>query len=529
MSIVTNLDNIFKKGVIGNVRKAQEDSHDIKLKTPNGDVFVVCDGMGGHVGGAKASSLAVESIISYLSAEFYPNPIAALDGALQFANIQILGFAEANPEYKGMGTTACIVLMRDKDVWIAHAGDSRIYLFLGKEKQLHRITKDHSYVQTLVDAGQITDDEAEHHPNKNRILKALGIKPELQPSFNYQNLPIHPKNGDVFLICSDGLSGMIPDTTIERVLSQNISLNEKGEQLIALAMQGETVQPGGQDNCTLELIKVDSSPWKKRFFKSYNPQGRPQVNNSKNSSRKKLIIQLSAIAAVLVAAAICLTLLIFNNDNKKAQYDKELSELQQKKNVAQKELDSLNKIIPEQIKKLEQERKECEVDPTKTEDRAKIEASIKNIQAKDKEIKSLNERKKELEKKRSVNEKIVSNFEKDSIALAKKYLPQENPSNANPSGSKTVKPKKDDKQAAKVDESAVLDKKFADLKAEMKKNDAWKKEVCAKFDVKELKDLEEKYNKAKTNDERQKILDIIEQCKPQKQAKQNDDKKGVKI
>lgn len=272
MSLVTNLDNIYKGADIGKVRKAQEDSHGMELKTPNGDVFVVCDGMGGHVGGAKASSLAVDSILSYLKKEKYANPIDALNGALQFANMQILGFASANPEFKGMGTTACIVLMQGNDVWIAHVGDSRIYLYLGNEKDLHRITKDHSYVQTLVDAGEITDDEAEHHPNKNRILKALGIKPELQPTFNYNNQPIHPKNGDVFLICSDGLSGMIPDSTIEKVLAQNNkNIEEKGNMLIQLAKQGETVVPGGQDNCTVELVCVDNSPWQKSEFKSYNP------------------------------------------------------------------------------------------------------------------------------------------------------------------------------------------------------------------------------------------------------------------
>ena len=265
MSLVTKFENIYKKGVIGNVRKAQEDSHDIALKTPNGDVFVVCDGMGGHVGGAKASSLAVESIIAYLKAEKYEDSQVALDGALQFANVQILGFAASNPEYKGMGTTACIVLFQDDVAYIAHVGDSRIYLYLGKENELHRITKDHSFVQTLVDAGEITDEEAEHHPNKNRILKALGIKPELQPSFN----KVKPKNGDIFLICSDGLCGMIPDATIIKALEQKMSLEERGELLIQLAMQGETVQPGGQDNCTLELIQVDNSPWEKSEFPSY--------------------------------------------------------------------------------------------------------------------------------------------------------------------------------------------------------------------------------------------------------------------
>lgn len=270
MSLTTSLDNIYKKGVIGNVRKAQEDSHDIFLKTPNGDVFVVCDGMGGHVGGAVASSTAVNSIKAYLEREQYPTPFEALNGALQFANMQILGYANEHPELKGMGTTACIVMFQGDEAWIAHVGDSRIYLFLGQEKKLHRITKDHSFVQTLVDAGQITDEEAEHHPNKNRILKALGIVPELTPTFN--DLPIHPKNGDVFLICSDGLSGMIPDSTIEKVLSENdLTLGQKGDKLIDLAMIGETVQPGGLDNCTVELIQIDNSPWKERVFQSFNP------------------------------------------------------------------------------------------------------------------------------------------------------------------------------------------------------------------------------------------------------------------
>ena len=299
MSLITNTDNIFKKGVIGNVRKAQEDSHDMKLKTPNGDVFVVCDGMGGHVGGAKASSLAVESIIDHLNAERYPDPQTALDGALQFANMQILGFAADNPEYRGMGTTACIVLLQSDEAYIAHVGDSRIYLYLGKEKKLHRITKDHSYVQTLVDAGQITDEEAEHHPNKNRILKALGVTPDLQPSFD----KVKPKNGDIFMICSDGLCGMIPDSTIEKVLEQKSSLEERGEMLIQLAMQGETVQPGGQDNCTLELIQIDNSPWQKSEFTSYNPV-KPIIlaEKGKKKSPNSKLIKILVIVFVLIVA-----------------------------------------------------------------------------------------------------------------------------------------------------------------------------------------------------------------------------------
>jgi serine/threonine protein phosphatase PrpC len=301
MSLVTNLDNIFAKDDVGKVRKAQEDSHDIALKTLNGDVFVVCDGMGGHVGGEKASSLAVENIIDHLKDEKYDDPLAALDGALKRANDQIIGFAQANPEYKGMGTTACVLLLQSDSAYIAHVGDSRIYIYLGEEKQLHRITKDHSYVQTLVDAGTITDEQAEHHPNKNRILKALGVTSNLQPSFG----KVVPKNGDIFLICSDGLSGMIPDRTIERVLGHNTSLEERGESLINLAMEGETVHPGGQDNCTLELIKIDNSPWKKSEFTSYNPSHKTKnilevANNG--SKRKYITIGIIVLALLLMAA-----------------------------------------------------------------------------------------------------------------------------------------------------------------------------------------------------------------------------------
>lgn len=285
--------NVFQRDVIGNVRTAQEDSHDIAVLTPNGDVFVVCDGMGGHVGGKQASTIAVKSIIDYLKKEKYPQPIKALNDALQFANMQILGYANEHPELIGMGTTACVVLLQESEAYIAHVGDSRIYLYLGKEKQLHRITKDHSFVQTLVDAGQITDEEAEHHPNKNRILKALGIKPDLAPSFDR----VQPKNGDVFLICSDGLSGMISDSVIRGIMMQNQSLEDKGETLINLALEA-----GGQDNITLELVQIANSPHSKSLFRSYNPA----KTNLPTHGKWRIV------ASILIVMAILCSLFLYN-------------------------------------------------------------------------------------------------------------------------------------------------------------------------------------------------------------------------
>ncbi|MDE6697183.1 MAG: Stp1/IreP family PP2C-type Ser/Thr phosphatase [Muribaculaceae bacterium] len=290
LTIIDN-NNIFQKDVIGNVRTAQEDSHDIAALTPNGDVFVVCDGMGGHVGGKQASFIAVKSIIEYLKKERYSEPVLALNNALQFANMQILGYASEHPELRGMGTTACIVLLQESEAYIAHVGDSRIYLYLGKEKQLHRITKDHSFVQTLVDAGQITDEEAEHHPNKNRILKALGIKPDLVPSFD----KVQPKNGDIFLICSDGLSGMISDSIIRDVMMQNRSIEGKGETLINLALEC-----GGVDNITVELVQIVNSPHTKSIFRSYNPTS----NNISRRKFKKFKQTMIAICAIVVCITV---------------------------------------------------------------------------------------------------------------------------------------------------------------------------------------------------------------------------------
>lgn len=337
MNLTTiNTNNIFKKGVIGNVRKAQEDSHDMAIMTPNGDVFVVCDGMGGHVGGAKASSIAVDSIIEYFKKEKYDNIPQALNDAIQYANMQIIGFASANPEFRGMGTTACIVILKDNEAYIAHVGDSRIYLYLGKEKQLHRITKDHSYVQTLVDAGQISDDEAEHHPNKNRILKALGIRPDMSPTVDV----VHPKNGDTFLICTDGLNGMICDNTILQVMKQDVSLEKKGELLINLAMQGEPGYPGGQDNCTLELIKIDNSPWQKSEFTSFNPKPKVKPSSKPNTgdqrpkdpgtSKKTPSFSLKKLAFILVPLVlilVCALTIPVIKENRNEKYLKEINDL----------------------------------------------------------------------------------------------------------------------------------------------------------------------------------------------------------
>lgn len=394
MNLVNDRNNIFKKGVIGNVRKAQEDSHSIELDTLNGDVFVVCDGMGGHVGGAKASSIAVESIINNLKENKYDNPLNALNASLQFANMQILGFANDHPEYKGMGTTACVLLLQSDGAYYAHVGDSRIYLYLGKEKKLHRITKDHSYVQSLVDKGIIDDDQAETHSQKNRILKALGVTQNVEPTFN----SAQPKNGDIFLICSDGLCGMIPDRTIETVLGHNTSLAEKGELLIKLALQGETVYPGGQDNCTLELIQIDNSSFKESKFTSFNPS-----KSGKKSGGKKATSKIVKIIAVIFALIVALgvTGVYVNHNQKKEAIKEEIRKID-------KELETINEDISNKVKdkdKYETNKTKAEEDKmSSTKGREAAEKRVKELQTEidelNGEISNLNSKKDSLSNKK---------------------------------------------------------------------------------------------------------------------------------
>jgi serine/threonine protein phosphatase PrpC len=268
----TNIE-AYGLSITGQVRQANEDSCGFAT-VPNGELFVVCDGMGGHVGGATASRIAVEQIIQHFKAQHYPNIYQALHDALCRANIQIIGAANAEPSLKGMGTTACIVLVDGNDAYIAHVGDSRIYLYEEQKKRLFRITKDHSFVQSLVDMGQLDDRDAEHHPRKNVIMKALGIKEELKPEVFMS--PVQPAKGDMFLICSDGLSGMVDDDGIEAILSSDQSVEQKVLDLVTNA----NVPGKGLDNITAQVIKVVESPYPLSNHPDHNPNWRKDSNSS---------------------------------------------------------------------------------------------------------------------------------------------------------------------------------------------------------------------------------------------------------
>lgn len=274
---MTQLFNHAIKSDVGLVRKANEDSAGFAPSSElrgNGDLFVVCDGMGGHIGGAIASSTAVNCIIDFFRNKFYENPYVAINDAIIFTNEQIYARSCAESELKGMGTTCCVLLIRNSEAFIGHVGDSRIYFHASGK--IHRVTRDHSFVQNLVEQGLISDAEAESHPRKNEILRALGIKADVQPEISSH--PIHPKKGDKFLMCSDGLSGLVHDDVIEKILSSNSDLESKTTELVALANEG-----GGFDNITVAIVEIVQSPFNKSVFIDYSPINRNEATGQINS------------------------------------------------------------------------------------------------------------------------------------------------------------------------------------------------------------------------------------------------------
>jgi serine/threonine protein phosphatase PrpC len=232
---------------VGRVRKANEDNMGC-FDTLNGKVVVVCDGMGGHVGGQIASQTAVTAIHEFLINNVVPDPREAIHHAITAANTAILNRTQAQPELSGMGSTCVMLIITPEGkVYYGHVGDSRIYLTANH--RIKQLTKDHSFVQMLVDAGQITPEQAEHHPRKNEITNALGISNMQPPTVCSE--PIEPEAGNCFILCSDGLTGMVDDTHIERIVStRSLKIQQRAEKLVQLANEA-----GGVDNITVQLVE----------------------------------------------------------------------------------------------------------------------------------------------------------------------------------------------------------------------------------------------------------------------------------
>jgi len=251
---------------VGLHRQQNEDFMGAK-DLPIGYAFVVCDGMGGSVGGATASRIAVKSILESLESTETHNVYEAIDAAIKFANIQIYGTAVNTPNLTGMGTTCVVVIFQENYAYIAHVGDSRIYIRSARDAspKLYRLTKDHSFVQGLIDKGLLDDQDAEMHPRKNELSKVLGVHDEVVPTIARR--AIVAAKGDIFMLCSDGLCGLVNDMTMQNELNRvNATLEEKAQTLIGLAKNA-----GGTDNITIQLIEITKSNESHSIFIDQSP------------------------------------------------------------------------------------------------------------------------------------------------------------------------------------------------------------------------------------------------------------------
>ena len=222
---------------IGKLRKQNEDAAWFDEARA---VFAVADGMGGHLAGEVASRMAIEAVQRMARENERPG-IAALREAVACAHETILAHAQDHIECAGMGTTLSVLWLGENYAYIAHVGDSRIYRL--REGSLTQITQDHSLVEELVRAGLITREQARTHPRRNIITRALGTHGENEPDL----LVTDVQDGDVFLLCTDGLTGMVPDDEIERTL-RDCGIEAAADRLLALALDA-----GGRDNVTLIL------------------------------------------------------------------------------------------------------------------------------------------------------------------------------------------------------------------------------------------------------------------------------------
>lgn len=237
----------FARTDIGKLRDMNQDSFYISSPEEKIQLFIIADGMGGYKGGEIASKLAVDTSRKYIINNFdliehdRESILNLLKSAIEYANLVVFEKAKENPELANMGTTIDVCLVIQNKVYIGHVGDSRVYR---KRKDFFRkLTTDHSYVQKLVSDGTITKEEAYNHPKKNMLIKALGCSTFVEPDVTVKGF----LKDDILLMCSDGLTNMVKDDEIARIIGDD-PINACNK-LIDKANEN-----GGIDNITAVII-----------------------------------------------------------------------------------------------------------------------------------------------------------------------------------------------------------------------------------------------------------------------------------
>jgi PPM family protein phosphatase len=229
------------------IRSGNEDSFTVEADREHG-LFVVADGMGGHAAGEVASEMAVQILQRELADLRDLDATRATErvtGALKRANKAIHDRTIAEVDKQGMGTTASVLIIAGRRYLIGQVGDSRVYLL--RDGALRQLTKDHSYVQEQVDAGFLTPEQARYHPYSNVITRCVGASPEVEPDIYTGEVRV----GDLFLVASDGLTGMVDDRRLQQLLLARVA----PERLVHLLIS-EANGRGGLDNITAIVVQV---------------------------------------------------------------------------------------------------------------------------------------------------------------------------------------------------------------------------------------------------------------------------------
>lgn len=238
----------YAKSDKGKVREINQDYYYISTSLDEVQLYILADGMGGYNGGEIASSLAVETAKKYVENNFKEiekdrdSIIQLLGSSIEYANMVVYEKSKEKPELQGMGTTLEICLVYNNKVYIGHVGDSRIYRI--RKQFIRKLTQDHSYVQKLVKEGTITKEQAEHHPQKNMLMKALGCNAFVEPDVMVKGF----LKDDILIICSDGLSNLVDQQTMYEMASKN--MEQATKDLVKLANER-----GGYDNITVVIVK----------------------------------------------------------------------------------------------------------------------------------------------------------------------------------------------------------------------------------------------------------------------------------
>ncbi|MEE1242744.1 Stp1/IreP family PP2C-type Ser/Thr phosphatase [Frisingicoccus sp.] len=234
---------VFGKTDVGLVRKVNQDFI-YYSQVPVGafpNLFIVADGMGGHNAGDFASRYAVQCFLDYIQTSKKDALIRMVDEGIKYANQKIIEKAQEDPALKGMGTTMVVAYIEDDQLFVANIGDSRLYLL---DKTINQVTEDHSFVATLVRAGELTPEQARKHPDKNIITRAIGAVADAKVDFFEVDL----EKGDRIVMCSDGLSNMVDEDVIYDIV-KNTYIGDVVDELIE-----EAKMNGGSDNIAVIVI-----------------------------------------------------------------------------------------------------------------------------------------------------------------------------------------------------------------------------------------------------------------------------------